>query len=183
MAENEWLSVTEISEKMGIPVETIRRYIRSHGVHMKVKKIHKRYVVHNESMTVFQQIRELYSDGKNVEEVEQTLSIRGIPMTVTVQVDNDESMTVNVVDELLELKRMLQEQKNFNNEQVNFNNQLLERLDKQQTYIKESLEKRDQLLLESIRSVQEEKKALLEIAAAKESEKKKGFFSRLFSIK
>lgn len=181
MTENEWLSVTEISEKIGIPVETIRRYIRSHGVHMKVKKIHKRYVVHDESMTVFQQIRELYADGKNVEEVEQTLSNRGIPITVTVQVDDDESVTVNVADEILGLKRMLEEQKKFNEDQMNFNKQLLERLDQQQIYIKESLEKRDQILLESIRTVQEEKKALLEIAAAQEGNKnRKGFFSKLF---
>jgi DNA-binding transcriptional MerR regulator len=181
LAENEWLSVADISEKVGIPVETIRRYIRSHGVHMKVKKIHKRYVIHNESVTVFKQIRELYADGKNVEEVEQTLSSRGIPLTVTVKNDDDKPMTVNVADELQQIKQALEEQSKASEEQKEFNKLLLERLEQQDRYIKESLESRDRALMESIRSFQEEKQARIEVAASVEKEeKKKGFFSRLF---
>lgn len=180
MAGNEWLSVSDISEKIGIPVETIRRYIRSHGVHMKVKKIHKRYVVHSESLTVFKQIRELYADGKNVEEIEQTLSNRGVPMTVTVQLDDDEPMTVNVADELKRMNEKLEQQYQ---EQAEFNKVLLEQLQKQQTYIDEKLEKRDVLLVESLRVVMGERKAISETAVSVEEEQqqqKKGFFARLF---
>lgn len=180
MAENEWLSVSDISEKIGIPVETIRRYIRSHGVHMKVKKIHKRYVIHSESLTVFKQIRELYADGKNVEEIEQTLSNRGVPMTVTVQLDDDEPMTVNVADELKRMNGKLEQQYQ---EQAEFNKVLLEQLQKQQTYIDEKLEKRDVLLVESLRGMMEERKAIAETSVSVEEEQnqhKKGFFARMF---
>jgi DNA-binding transcriptional MerR regulator len=170
VVEDNWLSVSDVSEKVGIPVETIRRYIRSHGVHLKVKKVHKRYVVHNDSVTVIKQIRELYADGKNVDEVEQTLSNRGIPMTVTVKMDNDYSMTVSVADELKRMNERLEEQQNFNKQQSEFNRLLIEKLENQERYIKDSLEKRDQVLIESLR----------ESAAAREGEKKKGFWARLF---
>ncbi len=61
-----------------------------------------------------------------------------------------------------------------------FNQELLKRLDQQQKYIDSRLEERDRKLLESIRESQEERKALLQIAASREEEKKKGLLSRLF---
>ncbi|MFB7142747.1 MULTISPECIES: MerR family transcriptional regulator [Terrabacteria group] len=179
MAENQWLSVAEVGEKVGIPVETIRRYIRSHGIHMKVKKVHKRYVIHDESVTVFTQIRELYADGKNIEEVEQALTDKGVPMIITVKDENDEPMTVSVTEELKRVNDTLNEKFEKQNE---FNKLLLERLDQQQKYINESLNKRDQLLLESIRSLQEEKQARIEMAAAAEKPKL-SFWARLFGKK
>lgn len=63
--------------------------------------------------------------------------------------------------------------------QEEFNRELVQRLDQQQKYIDERLEKRDQKLMESLRENQEVKKTLFQIAAAQE-ENKKGFFSRLF---
>lgn len=57
--------------------------------------------------------------------------------------------------------------------------ELVKKMDQQQKYIDTRLEERDRLLMESIRESQEERKALLQIAAAQE-EKKKGLFSRLF---
>lgn len=50
----------------------------------------------------------------------------------------------------------------------------------QQIYINNKLEERDRKLMESIRESQEVKQQLLQIAAAQEDEKKKGFFARLF---
>lgn len=173
MTDNKWMTVSEVSEKVNIPVETIRRYIRSHSVHLKVKKLHKKYYIHDESMTVIEQIRSLYAEGKNIEEVEESLTAKGIPMTITVKNDNDDSVTVQVVDELQEIKKKLEQQEKFNHE-------LIKRLDDRDKYIKESLEQRDQRLLESIRSIQEQKQAQLEVAA---STPKKSFFSRLFAKK
>jgi DNA-binding transcriptional MerR regulator len=56
---------------------------------------------------------------------------------------------------------------------------LKEFIQQQQTYIHKRLEERDRKLMESLRQSQEERQALLQIAAVQE-EKKKGFFSRLF---
>lgn len=71
--------------------------------------------------------------------------------------------------------------------QEQFNKELLERLDQQHKYINERLSaqeerllKRDDLLMQSIRASQEAKQEILQIAAAKEEERKKGFWGRLF---
>ncbi|CAM4353071.1 DNA-binding protein [Bacillus manliponensis] len=58
-----------------------------------------------------------------------------------------------------ELKSMIEQQ----NELLR---QMAVKMDGQQRYIEESLNRRDQLLLESIRDMQEEKRALIEAAAA-----------------
>lgn len=173
MTDNEWFTVSEASEKINIPVETIRRYIRSHNIHLRVKKLGKKYSIHDESMTVLSQIRALYDQGKNIDEVEETLSASGIPMTITVKNDDDESMTVMVADELQEIKRKLEQQEKFNDE-------LMKRLDDRDRYIKESLEARDQRLMESIRLLQEQKQTQLETATSQEL-KKRSFWTRLFS--
>ncbi|NRL58356.1 helix-turn-helix domain-containing protein, partial [Salmonella enterica subsp. enterica serovar Typhi] len=99
MTDNEWMTVSEASEKLNIPVETVRRYIRSHSVHLRVKKQGKRYLLHDESMTVIQAIRGYYDRSMNADEVEEALSAQGIPMTITVKSDNDEAMTVHIADE------------------------------------------------------------------------------------
>lgn len=169
MTDNEWITVSEVSEKVNIPVETIRRYIRSHSIHLRVKKQGKKYLIHNDCITAIKQIRTFYDRGMNVDEVEQNLSDSGIPMTITIKNNNDESMTVHVADELKEIKQALREQKEFNKS-------LLEQMKQQQEYIKESLEKRDKLLMESLNNALETKKQI-----AMTQQKKQGFFSRLFS--
>jgi hypothetical protein len=65
-------------------------------------------------------------------------------------------------------------------QQAMFNRELVQRLEQQQAYIDERLEQRDRKLMESIRQSQEERQELLQIAAAQEEQKKKGFFARLF---
>lgn len=167
MTDHEWLSVSEVSEKVNIPVETIRRYIRSHNVHLKVKKLHKKYYLHDEALTVVEQIRGLYAEGKNVEEVEEILSLKGVPMTLTVKNEDDERVTVHVADELKAIRQQLKEQNQFNIK-------LLEELKNQRDYIENSIEKRDRQLMELLKESQQ---ARIEQAA---TQQKKGFFARLF---
>jgi DNA-binding transcriptional MerR regulator len=76
-----------------------------------------------------------------------------------------------------ELVTEIQTMKEQQNELIEMNRQLFKRLDEQQKYIEERMDKRDSVLLESIRESQEVKQQLLQIASAKEE--KKGFFARL----
>jgi len=62
-----------------------------------------------------------------------------------------------------------------------FNQELVHRLDQQQKYIDERLEERDKKLMQSVRKSQEERQAILQIAAAQENDKRKGFLARLFN--
>lgn len=179
MTDNEWMTVSEASEKVNIPVETIRRYIRSHSVHLKVKKLGKKYSIRDDSMTVIKQIRVLYEQGKNVDEVEESLSASGIPMTFTVKDENDESMTVHVADELKQIKQALDEQQAFNEllmtefkKQSHQINQLVDIVSQDKKLFEQSRK-----LLDSI--INENKQAEIEAATAEQTEKK-GFFQRLF---
>lgn len=165
-SENEWITVSEVSQKSGIPVETIRRYIRIHGHHLKVRKLHKKYHLHDECVTVIDQIRNLYAQGKNVDEVDQALSNAGVPLTITVESNVHDS---HEHDERLE--NILIEMQEKLDQQQEFNRLLLDRLDHQQKYIEDRLENRDRMLMESIRQLQEEKQTRLKVAATSVQEK------------
>ena len=79
----------------------------------------------------------------------------------------DMSAKFNVItDKIDKVISHNKELENQNKEQSEFNKLLVEKLDQQERYIRESLERRDQALLESIRALQDEKKALVEVAAA-----------------
>jgi hypothetical protein len=75
----------------------------------------------------------------------------------------------------------IKELKSLVNNQSELIKELITRMDQQQKYIDERLEQRDRKLMESLRESQEERKALLQLAATQEEGKKKGFFARLFS--
>ena len=70
----EWLTVTEVSEKLGIPSETIRRYISRHGINLYVRKGHKSYQIGEISLDTINQIRGLYGEGKQADEIDDILS-------------------------------------------------------------------------------------------------------------
>lgn len=193
MAE-QWLDVSEAAEKTHIPAETVRRYIREHGVHLRIKKSGKYYYIHEESLDVIKQIRQLYSDGKKKNEIEESLSAAGIPMTVTVNHDG-EQMTVNVADELLEIKKELFEQRQHNEKQQQFLMQLLhelatnrevigalqnriesssdervnERLEMIQEQLSAQKDSHEQMMNEKLEQFQQ---AQIEVAAAQEEEKR-----------
>lgn len=65
-------------------------------------------------------------------------------------------------------------------QQEQFNKALLDRLDEQQKYIEERLNKRDETLIQSLREVQETKKLIAAAEEKREEENKKGFLQRLF---
>lgn len=165
---DEWLYVVEIEKQTGIPDATIRRYIRTHGHHLQIKKRGKSYLIANESLTGIKKIRELYDKGKQSEDVEEILRRMNMPVTITVT-DDEKEVTISASEVLVQLQKDMNEQKKFNQS-------LLETLQKQQDYINQKLEERDRKLIESLREFSEAKK---EIASGKE-EKKKGFFTRLF---
>lgn len=72
------------------------------------------------------------------------------PMTITVT-DNENEVTVNAGQVLIQLQKDMNEQKKFNQ-------LLVVRLDQQQEYIDNKQEERDQKLMESLQTLQEEGK-------------------------
>jgi len=100
----DWLSVTELSEQLDIPAETIRRYINRHEMHLYVKKESKSYYVSSTSIAVIEKIRQLYSEGKQKEEVARALDLQGVPINrienVEVRDINDESWMISLQEKL-----------------------------------------------------------------------------------
>ncbi|MFJ5772544.1 DUF3967 domain-containing protein [Psychrobacillus sp. NPDC093180] len=158
----EWLTVLAVEKQTNIPNATIRRYIRNHGHHLNIRKKGKVYLLSSESIAIVLSIRQQYDDGKSQDQVEEALGLMGNPVTITVTA-NDEQMTVNVGETLLELKESM-------NDQNRIIQSLAEQLQKQQEYISTKLEERDRTLLAAIRENQESKK---QIAAAVELKKEK----------
>ncbi|MGG4012818.1 hypothetical protein [Bacillus smithii] len=95
-----------------------------------------------------------------------------------VQYDNRFNKLMNQLDKLNMIEDIVKELQ----ELKEVNRQLTERVQEQEKFIKESLEKRDRQLMESLNHALEFRQARIEAAIA-EKEIQKGFFSRLFSKK
>jgi biotin operon repressor len=95
-----------------------------------------------------------------------------------VQYDNRFNKLMNQLDKLNMIEDIVKELQ----ELKEVNRQLTERVQEQEKFIKESLEKRDRQLMESLNHALEFRQARIEAAIA-EKETQKGFFSRLFSKK
>ena len=168
----EWLSIVELAEKTSIPDTTIRRYISKFPdffIH-KGGSRSKRY--EDTAIKVLVRIKNLFDEGYETDLVESKLKNEFALIIDDNRVDEKTDTAVLATSaDLLEIKEALAEQKQFNK-------LLIEKLSNQETYIKESLEKRDRLLMESLRIIQEDKKARAEVAVTHE---KPGFFRRIFS--
>lgn len=108
-------------------------------------------------MTVNKAIKEIVKS----EVITDTTDVTDTTTDITVMT----KQVATVMTDISELKELIKQQ-----------NELIRQ---QQKYIDERLEQRDRKLMDSLRESQEERKAILQIAAAQE-EKKKGFFARLF---
>jgi DNA-binding transcriptional MerR regulator len=106
---SEWLTVTQLEKETGIPTPTIRRYIRQHGFYLLMKKKHKSYLIARESIDTLHHIRDMYGQGMNVEQVNESLIATGATMTITMN-DEDGVTSVQVGEVLSELKGMMFEQ-------------------------------------------------------------------------
>lgn len=179
---SKWHTVSEIENKTGIPHQTIRRYMKNHSHHLIMKKEHKSYLISDESIKVLVQIRDWYSEGMKTDQVDEALVTSGIRMSIDVH-DNDEQVSINMAKTLQDLRNSMRTVEKQMNEQMNFNKALVEKLKNQdeqlkdqQQYIERSLNKRDEILMQSLREMQETKKLI----ASTQEEKKKNLFSKIF---
>lgn len=175
----EWLSINQLAEQTLIPDTTIRRYIVKFPDYFQHKGGSRSKRYEDTAIKVLIRIKSLYDEGLETEQVDGFLKSE-FPLVIDGDKVEDKTLEkaqlpmLATAEDMTEIKEAL-------NEQMKFNKLLLEKLSVQERYIKESLEKRDQLLIESIRAVQEEKKAILETASEKEN--RLSFFQRLFNIK
>jgi DNA-binding transcriptional MerR regulator len=175
--ERKWLTINDLSKKIGIPHQTIRRYINQHSHHITMKKHHRSYLVDVDCIPVFLKIRELYGEGKSGDEIEEALAKMGVPMTITVRENDEKPVSIDVGEvfshfneTVRDIKKELEEQAQLNAKLLDIVNEQHEKLDKLERYIEDKLNERDIKLLEAIRGMQETHK---QIAVSNEQLKEK----------
>ena len=128
MSDEKWLTISDLSEKFGIPHPTIRRYIDRHGHHLHTKKHHKSYLLSQESIPVLIRIREGYSEGMSGDQVETLLAASGAPTIITVSDHSGERVSENDEKALSGLEKSMID--GFNR-QEEFNRLLIESLQRE----------------------------------------------------
>lgn len=168
------ISPKDVHVSLGIGDSTLRKWCLALEAqdYQFSRTDNNRRVFFENDMAVLRQFRNLVQV--------QNFSIENAAIIVVSKHKEDASLQTNGennVPALRDSNEVIGKLLDYIEHQEEFNKQLLKRLDEQQKYIEERLDKRDSLLLESIRETQETKKL---IAAAQEEQQKKGFFSRLF---
>ncbi|PFZ88595.1 DUF3967 domain-containing protein [Bacillus pseudomycoides] len=165
------MTVKEVALCMDESPNVIRNWMKELRTYIPLEKNESGYNVFNEKaleqMKIVKQLhREQNYSIKQIEHYFATggESIKPVPSKEVGEI---------LAEELKTLKNEVSRLREYSEKQEEFNKLLIEQLQKQQDYINNKLEKRDQKLLETIREVQETK-----LLTA--STEQKGFFARLF---
>ncbi|WP_254610189.1 MULTISPECIES: DUF3967 domain-containing protein [unclassified Bacillus (in: firmicutes)] len=169
----EWISVNDLAKKVDVSENTLKRYIRRHEQFLTVKQGNRsKYFIHSDSVKIIKQIKKLYNDNMNEEEVNKKLQTSGVPLIITVSTDNNgvEPLSMNILDtmnalyerlgqleqinknqseQLEELKELVKQQAKQQKQQQDFQKAVIQRMDE-----------RDQNLMAMIRKNQETKKLI-----------------------
>lgn len=154
---SDWYTLSALVEKTGIPYQSLARYVQRHSQHLKIKKEHKSYLVHNDSVLVLEHIRKCYQEGMTEKQVDTELSLKGIPITINFPDENEISTLENTLKSMQESMRLLHEKAE---NQEKFNQELVRQLEKQQHYINTRLEERDKALMLSLKETLEAKQQM-----------------------
>jgi DNA-binding transcriptional MerR regulator len=183
----EWLNINELAEKTLIPDTSVRRYISKFPDFFQSKGGSRSKRYEDSGIKVLVRIKNLFDSGYETDQVDEVLR-KEFPVIIDgnkVEESEEKASTppLATVEDVEEIKAMLVRQQEFNE-------RLLERLAEQERYIKNSLEKRDNQLIESLRTVQELKQAQIEVSSSvvdnddkEDKESKPNFFQRLFGNK
>lgn len=160
-----------VSNILGVQESTIRKYcalMQKHGYEFNKNTVGHR-IFYAKDIEVIKSIIELKNSGS------LTLN-EAVKTTLSSDIDDiaDIESTTNQ-----DFNKLLNEFKTFQTEQMNFNKQLLEQLEKQNNYIKNSLEERDRNLMLSLRETIDTKNQLaaaIEEMKVENEKKKRSIF-------
>ncbi|WP_053954665.1 MerR family transcriptional regulator [Inediibacterium massiliense] len=161
-------SSNDLAEKLGISVSTVRKYEQDYNLEIMRNESNNR-VYTEKDLEIFKKIIELKNEGANIHLIRKILANEGIVETAPEVLDtiplHTESIEAFKADVISQIADIVSEKERVLKEE--FEKQLDEKLQHQEQRIREQ--------------IQAENKKLMEyIAATKENEKKKGFWSRIF---
>lgn len=156
-----------VSNMLGVQESTIRKYcalMQKHNYEFNKNTVGHR-IFYAKDVEVIKKIIDLKNTG--------SLTLNEAVKTILSSDINDITDIESISNQ--DYHKLLSEFKSFQNDQMNFNKELLAQLEKQNNYIKNSLEERDRNLMLSLKETLETKKQLtLAIEEMKkENEKKK----------
>lgn len=170
-------SAKEVRAYLGVGDSTLRKWclaLEKSGYHFSRNEQNRRFYVEKD-LVVLSNFKILVQDNNMpLENAANVIALKfsdgAFPQrtdSVPAKVENNEITPKDELFEaLLERYEILLEKYE---KQEQFNKELLQRLDKQQEYIDRRFEKQEQLLLDTHRTVQENKQRQLEIASSEES--------------
>ncbi|EOO22982.1 hypothetical protein ICM_06205 [Bacillus cereus BAG1X2-3] len=137
-----WLTISEIEKTTKIPYVTVKRYIRLHGHHLKIKKNENSYLISSDFIPLLLKLKLCYQEGKDTNQIEELLCYtRVIP---EIKIDyREQSMVVNVTETLLHMNASLCDLNKKYDAIVN-------EFQKQKEYMDKKFTERDETLLQII---------------------------------
>lgn len=186
---NQILSPSDVSTLLRIKESTLRKYaliLKDAGYHFDENERGQRAYYERDVITLKKLIEIKKSPDMTLEQAASAVMTWLEQSNVSVRDMSQKEIQKRYDDDIKELKNVIEKQSLFLQEIVNQMKQEREHRKQLQEYIKNFLEndekqrKHDRELIESLRESQEIKQQLLELAAAHEEDRKKGFFSRLF---
>lgn len=136
----------EIAEKCQIPENTVRRYCKNFKEYIPSKKYGRATRYSADSINILQNISALYSKGHTTLEIQDLL--RGqYPQTVELE---EKNLPVGTIQQIATaLDKLASQEKEIN--------ELKQKVQKMEEYQTETLDKRDQRLMETMRKMIDEK--------------------------
>ncbi|WP_182480577.1 hypothetical protein [Peribacillus asahii] len=103
---NQFLTMKELKEALPeIPENSLKRYLHEHEEYLNFKKEHNRYRIHASEIEKLRLIRQFYAEGFKREEVNMKLEERGIPRTITMDLEDTSLVSIN--HELTDVKKLI----------------------------------------------------------------------------
>lgn len=147
-----WHSVSQLNNETGVPETTIRRYLNNFSEYFRAERIGRGMKYHPDSVAILKRIYSLYNDDYETPEIQRLLD-----MEFAINVEDQEETETTTQPPVVSLEREFEE---FKQQQQEFNKQLLKQLQEQQNYINNSIESRDQKLMQALNEIRETKKQI-----------------------
>ena len=158
-----------VSKVLGVQESTIRKYcslLQKHHYEFNKNTVGHR-IFYRKDIEILKKIIDLKNSG--------VLTLNEAVKTI-LESDRENIDDISVVESISkpDYNKLLEEFKAFKNDQMEFNQQLFEQLQKQQEYIKTSIEDRDQKLMFALKESMEARRQLAaaEAVAVEESKKR-----------
>lgn len=168
------MSAKEISERIEIADSTLRKWclgLEEQNYNFVRTAQNKRMFSEKDLFVLSQMKLLIQTKNLSINNAAEIISVKysdDVVLSNETELERSNELSPFVVETLLELKTEIEQLKEMNR-------LLLNKLDEQQQYIDNRLNKRDEMLMESLRQSQETKMLILE--AKEEQKKKKGLFS------